>query len=156
MKIFLNLCSCVCVSILLCELKVLHQTSRWHKFQANPSNAKALMKRKSPPPPTSTHPFFGSLPLSPLWHTLGDCTSLSASHTTFSTHHCQPSNSICFPLSLAALICMREMSHALPSIKKDILLHLACDRTHRVPIEDDTCHSLCTCGVEIDVNSRLI
>lgn len=56
---------CVCVSILLCELKVLHQASRWHKFQANPSNTKALMKRKSPPPPTSTHPSFWLAPSFP-------------------------------------------------------------------------------------------
>lgn len=77
--------------------------------------------------PTLT-PLIGSLPLSPQWHTLGDCASLSASHTTFSTQCCQPSNSICLPLSLAALICMREMSRGLPSVtKRKISLHLACD-----------------------------
>lgn len=49
------------------------------------------MKRKSPPDP----PFLWLVPSFLQWHTLGDCTSLSASHTTFSTQHCQPSNSIC-------------------------------------------------------------
>lgn len=85
-------------------------------FKRTPFGAKALMKRKSPP--HTPHPIFGSLSLSCQWHTLGDCANLRTRHTTFSTQHCWPSNSICFPLSLAAFICMREMSRGLRSMKK--------------------------------------
>lgn len=47
--------------------------------------------------PQADPPFSGSLPPSLLWSTLGDCASLSTSHITFSTQHCQPASSTCPP-----------------------------------------------------------
>lgn len=51
-------------------------------------------------------PLYASLPLSP--HTLGDCASPSASHTTFSTQHCQTSSSICLPPVFRSLLHLHE------------------------------------------------
>lgn len=99
------------------EPRSLHETSQWLTFfERTPLLPKLSCKGNPhpdpPPPPLARYP------LSPQWHTLGDCAGLSTGHTTFSTQHCQPSNSICLPLSLEAFICMREMSRCLPSMKR--------------------------------------
>lgn len=67
-------------------------------FERTPPMPKLLWKGNPHPDPHSPHsPFLWLAPSFLQWHTLGDCASLSASHTTFSTQHCQPSNSICLP-----------------------------------------------------------
>ncbi len=85
-----------CVCECFCAFASAHKVT-W--VSREPLQRQSPQEKEIPTP----DPLYGSLPLSPHWHTLGDCGSLSASNTTFSTQHCQPSSSFAFLFLLAAL-----------------------------------------------------